>query len=300
MNFRKSLLLFSLFVCALGANLHGGVIVSTDFQAPDYVDGTFITFQNGWLGQSAAMASDTAGDGIVCGPTFTRTMYGANSAHGGTGGVPVNTGFATGDMLSFEVEYQAILGDAYDTASFNDNLARIGFRPDGPNAGNGFDSSPTMGIAIQYNQFDPATGGSLKIWPVMSDENSSNANALIISGFEAGMSPNTMPSDLASDFLTISYKATHDGGGSWSVNQLTVENAATGLNESFDFSANPRTFTYTADDAFYANQYARSPGANGSSGCLDSVHAEFTPVPEPSTFVLVGLAFVGLIAGRRR
>ena len=266
--------------------------VCIDYTAAEgYVDGQLAS-QQGWLGQIATSVS-TLGTGTAFAGTFTRNVFG-NGLRGGTGGAPATTGdFISGTRIRVIFDYQFTLGNSTENA----NLGKVGFRTEGPNAGNGFESAPEQGFSMQYNQFmDTVNGGGVKFWPDFNDEDLGNVNALIINGHDAGVDPENVLAggvDLDSDPLRIFYELSVVGDGTWNVNALTVANLTTG--QFFCYDGPPQSFPWTAIDAFFAQQYMRKgPLGNGFIGTTDRVKIDFL---KPATIAIDFTAEECYVAG---
>ena len=291
---------------ALSAGLApAAVVLDTSFDAgpfPDgYADGN-LAFQpfgaspNIWLGQSIAQVDSTAGTVTSVGGPFDRNMWNIG-ANGGTGGSPSAAGFAVGDVLSITFDYQFEL-----SGDLNRTLGRIGIRNEGPNAGNGFNSTPLQGFYMQYNVFDsdPTANddGGVKFFPDFNDV--ANSEALIVDGSAVGISPGTADgsaADLLSDVLRISYELVNTGGGLWDVQTFDVDNV-TQATFVGSYGGPTQTISYADGDAFFAQQLMANSDA-GASGIAHAVRYEYIPIPEPNSFLLAMLGFAGL-AGRRR
>lgn len=265
-------------------------IFATDFTAAEGYAAGNLQGQQGWVGQ-AGPTVDPTGTGTVTGGTFLRNMYNTG-LRGSTGGVLTTEGdFTPGESVRVVVDYQFTLGGAT-----NDDLGKLGFRNEGPNAGNGFDSSPQEGMSVQYSQFNVGVnGGALKFWPDVNDEGLGNVNALIISGHQVGIDPADALSggvDLVSDPLQIIYELEIQGDefgttGEWLVKGLVVVNEATG--QSYCYAGPEQSITWADVDAFWAQQYVRS--GNGSTAAIDRVQIDFLAVPDPASMPTIGIDF---------
>ena len=277
-------------------------LLDTHFTSADGYNAGNLAFQepngsgNGiWLGQTSAQV-DPTGTGTVTstGGPFDRNLW-SLGATGGTGGVPSTNGFNNGDQLLIEYEYQ------FDLPNGNTlpNLGTIGFRDEGPNAGNGFNASPQQGIKMEYNNFTQEFGGSIKFFPDVNT--GGNANALIIDGFNAGIDPNNSLGngvDLSSDTLRVTYLSTTDGAGNWTITSLDVYNVDTG--STFSYSGNALAFSYSSDDAFYAQLLAQN-GNNSLAGTVDAVKYQYiSAIPEPAALLLSIISSSLLVVCRRR
>ena len=218
--------------------------------------------QNGWTGQAANV--DATGTGTVAAGTYTRNMYN-NGLLGSSAGNPATAleEITIGESVEVVVEYQFVLPSAV-----NNNLGFFGFRTEGPNAENGYNSGPKEGFAMRFNGFNGSnTGGLLQVFPDKKDEAEpvDLANALLISGNDVGIDPfddlgNGV--DLTSDRLRFTYTLLIDeqdplgNDGVWDglfvVSSLKVENLDTSA--VFNYSGPTQNIFWndTADEDGFA------------------------------------------------
>ncbi|MDQ8189667.1 hypothetical protein [Roseibacillus persicicus] len=253
--------------------------------ADDIITGT-LSGQNGWLGQGLTVV-DTDGAGQICADGgYLRAHYG-EGLRGGTGGVAVTDGdFETGRSIELVVDYSFTIDDIPSNIS----LAVLGFRPD--SIGN---VPPAQGFSMKYGAFAAdSIGGSLRLFPDLKDEgrmendvNVENDYAFFIDGHDVGVDPlNVLGNgvDTESDPLRITYvilaedETPEDGfwDGLFTLQEFTVENLASGETFTFDTVANPRSFLWMEENAFFPYQdafFALQFGRNnkGAQDCLDQV-----------------------------
>ena len=249
-------------------------VLDTDYSSAQGYSSGNLSGQQGWLGQNIAQV-DTSGTGTVSsvGGPWDRNMHGTG-ATGGAGGNPSGNGFNPGDQLRITYDYQFNL-----SGNVNTSMANVGFRNEGPNAANMWQSAPLEGFHLVFNTTGPATGGIVQVFPDMADSNV--ADALVLDGVDVGINPAS--GDFVSDNLQIYYQASTDGAGNWSVDDLVVENLDTA--SSFTYTGAVQTFTYADSDAFFAQQMA--PNADlVFTGVTDGVKFEYFDPATP----LAGLA----------
>ena len=249
-------------------------VVDADYTSAEGYSSGNLAFQQGWLGQTIAQL-DTSGTGTVSsiGGPWDRNAYG-DGATGGAGGIPSSTGFDDQDKLRITFDYQFNL-----SGNVNTNMANVGIRNEGPNAGNGWDAKPLEGFQMRFNTSQPTSGGTVKIFPDMNDTN--DADALLLTGLQLGIDPAS--GDLVSDNLQIVYEASTDGAGNWSVDSVEIENLTTST--TFVYAGPIQSFSYAATDAFFAQQLAPN-GDSGFSGVTDGVRFEY--IYQGATLAVVG------------
>ena len=238
------------------------VLLDTDYTSAQGYSSGNLSFQQGWLGQNIAQVS-TSGTGTVSstGGPWDRNVIG-NGAKGGTGGIPSTAGFNPDDKLRITFDYQFNL-----SGNVNTQMANVGFRDEGPNAGNGWEATPIAGFQLEFTA-SGENGGTVKIFPDKDD--SANSDALLLDGLDVGINPGS--GDLVSDDLQITYEASTDGAGTWIVDSLMIENLDSSM--TYVYSGPTQTFTYSATDAFFAQQLAPN-GDAGFTGVTDGVRFEF-------------------------
>ena len=262
----------------------GYLVGNLQFQEPDG-SGNGI-----WLGQTASQV-DPSGTGTVsaAGGIFERNMWSLGANGSSPGDAFSSNGFLAGDQLRLTFDYQFDL-----SGDINTPLANVGFRDDGPNAGNNFETAPQQGWDSDFNVFGDF-GGSVKFFPDMADTN--NADALIIDGNDLGIDPGNdlgQGADFSSDNLQITYLTTYLGAGNWSVDSFSVENLDTST--TFDYSGPTQTFEYytsesgapamtPASDAFFSKKLANNGDAS-FTGTMDAAKYELIEViPEVNTIL---------------
>ena len=232
-------------------------ILDTSFSAAEGYNTGQLAFQqpngpgNGrWTLQTIAQVDATAGTVTSVGGPFDRNMWDIG-ATGGVAGTPSTAGFNAEDALAITFDYEFTLD-----ADANRGLVDVGFRNEGPNAGNGFNSRPQQGARAIYN----ATTGNVEFFPNRNDQ----TDPLTVAGSLLGL--DTDLADFQSDPLRFEYLARTDGAGNWSVEWFSVEN----LNTStvYVYSGPTQTFVYAGDDAFYSQELARSNQAAFTGSAL--------------------------------
>lgn len=295
-------------LCLAPTSVFGVIVYETDF-VTKASGGTFnaatIQFQDGWLGQNFTDV-DPTGSGRATTPAtgaFPRNLNNrgalGNTAGGGGAGETSGPGFGVGDQLRITAGYQFTL-----PAAGNQELSIVGVRDNF--ATGGFNASPKIGMELFYSSFDPATGGSLKLFGNTARNGfagADNAFALFASGFQIGLDPNGSagPVDLVSDLLEVSIELTFLGANQWQTTDLTLVNADTSTTIA-DAASKPAILTEvqtvpSLNDLFLGVQWARS---NGPVSDFDSIRFEYiAAVPEPTAPLCAGLVSL-LIAARTR
>ncbi|MEQ8836528.1 MAG: hypothetical protein RID07_06955, partial [Lacipirellulaceae bacterium] len=232
-------------------------ILDTDYTSAEGYNTGNLQAHPEWAGQQIAQI-DASGSGTVTsiGGPFDRNMHSFSP----TGGLAFNAD----DSLRITFDYQFNL-----SGNVNTNMANVGFRNEFPNAGNGFESKPLQGFHMEFNVFESSNGGSVKFFPDLND--TANADALILEGPEVGVNP--AGGDLVSDNLRITYQASTDGAGNWTVDSLEVENLDT--SNTFTYAGPTQTFTYSAADAYFSQQLAPN-GDTSFTAVTDGVKYEYT------------------------
>jgi len=258
-----------------------GIVYSTDYSDPSFVDGN-LNGQDGWTGQNIAQV-DTANNKITqTGSTFGRNLH-SSSATGGAG-------FLVGDSMTITFDYQYIMdGDT------NRDLAQVGFGTPVTNNAPAF----TTGFGLRHREFDvngTPNDGNLQISP-----NGAFGSGLHtpIDGQNIGIDygdPNTdTDDDLMSDRLRITWSITNAGGGIWNLDVFQLENLDT--MSVFGYTGNTSTIAFSDNDAQLFQQLERSPVTAMSEGVTFEYFT--TAVPEPSTITMFGVAVLGLLRRRR-
>lgn len=263
------------------ASLQAAEVLETGFIAAEgYSDGP-LQFQNGWLGQNVdgQPVVKASGAGVVkSNNPYLRNLYG-KGAHGSTAGSDtdgVGPGFAIGDVFKIEIEVAYDLEDASNVI-----LNATGVRENFSSAG--FNAGPTMGLSVGFSQYDPAKGGSLRVFSNLARSSSSASDVpfgLMIDGHDIGLDPSGAngPVDLSSDLLVLTLVLEKTSETQWTATELTVRNKDTGAvlgRASVDKPKALETTEFTGGDAYFASRWT---GSNATTK-VGRVRFEFVPLP---------------------
>lgn len=296
-------LMYSLTSVVLAAAFIAGsasavVVLDTDFTEAEGFSTGNLKFQQGWLGQDPPQVDPTGTGVVVSSGAFIRNLYsvGATGTTAETANDGAGAGFAVGDMFQIDVKKQYTL-----SSPVNADMGIFGVR-DNFSTG-GFNATPTMGVKVNYNQFDPATGGSIKFWTNLARGGGGPADnpfALFVSGDDVGLNPTPDVGeiqDLISDLLLISVKFTKTSATEWTASELVITNLDTATELARATTDKPgvlETVTYADDEAYYADRWTDNAAVTTTT---DSVRFEYIPIPEPASLALVGAG--ALILGVR-
>lgn len=302
-----------LTLLSLGGSAFGqSTILDTDFTAAEGYTDAKLQFQavtpaagldGTWLGQvnadTGTPAVDTSGTGSVSHVGegfFLRNMYnrgalggqagGDGSLEGGGPSHPKPAGFNIGDTVLVENEYRFELPNG--TGNFS--LLSTGIRHDFVNSG--FNAIPLVGLTLGYNPFE---AGTLKIFSnntraVFNGDD--NPFALFVGALDVGIDngwdgfAKTLPTDLVSDTIKLTWEAVYDGADTWTTTEMIVENVDTATILATASIDNPGslesvTVAGSGSEGFYAVQLSR--GAVDATSTIDTakfVYDSSAPVTE--------------------